>query len=109
MGKINLLVKYCLINQKKEYNIKGIYQNNIIKFKDDNVINIIDLKNNIMERIYDNQTIRFDFNNNICYIEADNIVLDLEIKVLEIKSLNDYFYVKYNIDNDYYEIEIKII
>ena len=34
MGKVNLNVKYCLINEEDEYNIKGIYQNNIIKFLD---------------------------------------------------------------------------
>ena len=42
MGKVNLNVKYCLINKEDEYNIKGIYQNNIIKFLDkDNKMSLL--------------------------------------------------------------------
>jgi len=109
MSKINLLVKYCLINEKKEYNIKGIYLNDKIKFNDIDCIMIIDLKNNVMERIYKNQVIKFNFNKKKCFIETDNLVLDIKIKLLDLVSLNNYFYVKYKIDNDSYEFEIKVI
>lgn len=51
MGKVNLYVKTCLINEINEYNIKGILQNNIIKYHDNDAKMIINMKNNTLERI----------------------------------------------------------
>ena len=34
MGKVNLYIKSCLISEKNEYNIKGILQDEIIKYQD---------------------------------------------------------------------------
>lgn len=107
--KVNLLVKSCLRNEKKEYNIKGIYQDNKIKFQESNTLMIIDLKNNVVERIKDEETIIFDFKNSDCIIKSKELNFNFQIKVLEIKVLKDYFYVNYKIENDDFKLEIKII
>ena len=111
MGKVNLYVKYCLINEEDEYNIKGIYQNNIIKFLDKDNKMIIDKTNNILTRITNNEKIEFDFLKNNCLITSlkDNIKVNLEIKVLELINEDNYFLVSYEIENNKFKLIIKII
>ena len=109
MGKINLLVKYCLRNEKVEYNIKGISRDNKFKFKDFDNIMILDLKYNTLERINNYRKIKFDFYNKLCFIEEDNYKLSFVIKVLKLINKDNNFYVKYKIENDFYEIDIKLI
>lgn len=69
----------------------------------------IDLKNITLERINENQEIKFNFKNNTCYIISDGLNLEINIEVLEKKVLNNYFYVYYKIENDYFKLEVKII
>jgi len=70
---------------------------------------IINLKKNSIDRISKNQKIFFDFNKSTCNIETDDLKLIFKIEVLELKKLNNYFYVCYLIENDNFELEIKII
>ena len=107
--KVNLLVKSCLRNEKKEYNIKGIYSNKVIKFIEDDTLMVIDLNNNTLERSKDDYKIKLDFKNNLATISQDNININIDINVLNIKVLDDYFYVKYKLEFDYFEFEISII
>lgn len=107
MGKVNLLVKYCLRNQEFEYNIKGIYQNNKIKYNDETGIVVIDLNNNILERYSNNEKIIFDFNNKKCYIDSLNVFFD--INVINFINEKNKFYVKYKLENDSFEIKIEIV
>lgn len=111
MGKVNLNVKYCLINKEDEYNIKGIYQNNIIKFLDKNNIMILDKINSILTRITNNEKIEFNFLKNTCLITdlKDNIKVNLEINVLELINKDNYFLVNYEIENNKFKLIIKII
>ena len=111
MGKVNLNVKYCLINKEDEYNIKGIYQNNIIKFLDKDNKMIIDKTNNILTRITNNEKIEFDFLKKTCLITdlKDNIKVNLEINVLELINKDNYFLVNYEIENNKFKLIIKII
>ena len=51
MGKVNLLVKYSLINQKVEYNIKGILIDQKLVFLDSSDKMIFDFRNLTFERI----------------------------------------------------------
>ena len=51
MGKVNLLVKYCLRNTKDEYNINGILIDNTLKFLDKDSKMILDFKTNTLKRI----------------------------------------------------------
>ena len=107
--KVNLLVKSCLRNEKKEYNIKGIYQDDKIKFKETNTLMVIDLKNNIIDRIKDKEIIKLDFINNNCNIISNNLTFNIPIKVLEIEVLKNNFKVSYEIENNSFKFEIKII
>lgn len=111
MGKVNLNVKYCLINKEDEYNIKGIYQNNIIKFLDKNNIMIIDKTNSILTRITNNEKIEFNFLKNTCLITdlKEKIKVNLEINVLELINEDNYFLVNYEIENNKFKLIIKII
>lgn len=111
MGKVNLNVKYCLINKEDEYNIKGIYQNNIIKFLDKNNRMIIDKTNSILTRITNNEKIEFNFLKNTCLITdlKEKIKVNLEINVLELINEDNYFLVNYEIENNKFKLIIKII
>ena len=111
MGKVNLNVKYCLINKEDEYNIKGIYQNNIIKFFDKDNKMIIDKTNSIITRITNNEKIEYNLLKNTCLIIdlKDNIKVNLEINVLELINEHNYFLVNYEIENNKFKLIIKII
>ncbi len=109
MGKVNLLVKYCLINESMEYNIKGIYQNNKLIFKDLENTMILDLKGNVLERKKDNKTIVLDFNKKNGIIIDNSYKLNIDIDVIELKNKKNNFYVKYKIEDNSFEIEINIL
>ena len=111
MGKVNLLVKYCLINKENEYNIKGILINKELKFLDNNNIMILNLGNNTLKRITKDSKILFDFNKNECIILDDkNNTISFNINVLEFIKNDNYFYVKYCIvQEEVFEIMIKIL
>lgn len=106
--KVNLLVKTCLRNEKKEYNIKGIYNNDKLKYKDEDALMIIDFKNKRIERENNNYKIIFDFINKISYIEESELKFNLELDVIDVDIKGNYFKVKYKIENDYFELEINI-
>ena len=106
MAKVNLFIEYCLRKEKIEYNIKGIYKDNKIKYKDDKSIIVINLNNNILEKYQNENKIVFDFNNQKCYL--DNYNIDLNIDVIKIINDENIFYVHYKIENDSFEIKIKI-
>ena len=111
MGKVNLLVKYCLRNTNNEYNIKGIFINDsILKFKNKDSKMLLDKKNLILERDTKDLKLTFDFKNNICYLYEKNshIKFDLVINILELINKDNYFRVKYKIENDLYQISIEI-
>ncbi len=108
MGKVNLYIKYCLRNEKIEYNIKGILQDNKLKYKDNDSTMIIDLKNKTLNRIKDNQEYLFDFINSKCYINYNNTSILLPINVIKYEFNNNIF-VKYQIENDNFEIKIQIM
>ena len=109
--KVNLLVKYCLINKKMEYNIKGILFDKKIKFMEDNSFMIINIKDNIIERKKNTEEIVLDFNNSVCKIldKESNNKLSFDIEVLSVINFENYFNVKYRIQNDDFEFEIKIV
>ena len=98
MGKVNLYIKYCLRNEKNEYNIKGILQDNKLKYKDDDSIMIFDLKNKKLNRIKDNQEYLFDFVNSNCYINYNNTNILLPINVIKNEIDNNNIVVKYQIE-----------
>ena len=106
MGKIKLLVKYCLGKEKNEYNIKGIYQNNKIKFKDFDNIMIIDLNLDTLERISNIQEIKFNFIKKLCFIKRDNYSFDFEFELIKLEKNDKCFYVKYKISDEIYEFKL---
>ena len=110
MGKVNLLVKYCLRNDINEYNIKGIFINNQIKFMDKDSKMLLDKKQNILIRDTNELEIKFDFSNKKCFIKekSSNINIDFDINILELINLDSSFKVKYKIQDDEYLIYIKI-
>ena len=109
MGKVNLYIKSCLINEEMEYNIKGILQDNKIKYQDKDAKMIIDMNNNILERIKKEERYLFDFNNNICITKTSKFEVSIPIKVLKCNNKNNMFFVKYQIENNLYEYKINIL
>ncbi len=109
MGKVNLLVKYCLRNEKVEYNIKGILIDNKIKFKDSSYTMILDFNHNTLERSNKDSKIIFDFKKEMCFIVEETYNVEFKILVIDLIINKNYFYVKYQIEKDLFEIEIKLI
>lgn len=111
MGKVNLLVKYCLINREVEYNIKGILINNQIKFLDNENKMILDLSYNTLKRITNSEEIVFDFLNKNCQVfdKTSNNKISFQIEVISLENINNYFYVKYKIEEDLFEVKIRIM
>ena len=107
MGKVNLKIKYCLENKDYEYNIKGIYYNNILKYYDNSKM-ILDYEHNILTRITNNEEISFNFLTKTCIITDNktNRKINFDIEVLDLKNYDNYFLVIYKIDNNLYKIEI---
>lgn len=108
MGKINLNVKYCLENKDYEYNIKGIYQNNIIKYFADSKM-LLDKEKSILTRITSNEEIVFDFFNSNCLITdlKTKQKVGFKINVLSLVNKENYFLVLYEIESKF-KIEINI-
>ena len=112
MGKVNLLVKYCLINEKSEYNIKGILVNDVIKYLDGENMMFLYLKENKLKRETKDSEILFDFNKGTCNIrnKQDNNLIDFKIIVQELKNDNNNFYVKYKIiEDEVFEVFISFL
>ena len=70
---------------------------------------VIDLKNKCLQRIKKDSEIKIDFINEVCIVIENNLKLNFKIEVLKINIKDNNFLVKYKIENDYFEIEIKII
>ena len=109
MGKVNLFIKNCLRKEKEEYNIKGIYLNNKIKYIYNKDIFIIDFNNCILEKRNDNKKIILNFKQKECFIYYDYLYTKFMIDVIIFKILNNSFYVKYKIDNDIYEYKLSYV
>lgn len=107
MGKVNLFIKYCLINHKMEYNIYGILIDNKLKFKNLDSTMILNLELNILEKISKDRKIIFDFKKKICIIIEKEQKFSLALNVLKLVNKGNFFYVMYKIE-DIYEIEINI-
>ena len=111
MGKVNLLVKCCLINGNFEYNIKGILRNNELIFTFENSKMHLNLVSNVLEKETKGTLVILDFNNSKCLyiLKENNKKLEIPIEVLELENIDNLFKVKYkNIDNTFLLI-IKII
>lgn len=112
MGKINLLVKYCLTNKEVEYNIKGILSDNKIKFLENDIKMILDIQKCLLKRITLTEEIIFDFLEKTCFIKDKNSNNFFKFNILVENLINNknYFYVKYkNLENEYLEMIVKII
>ncbi|MBQ8891858.1 MAG: hypothetical protein IJ068_03225 [Bacilli bacterium] len=70
---------------------------------------IIDLKNKTINRVKDNLELELDFNNNICNVVSDGLKFKFNIDVVELDIHENNFLVKYKVESDYFEIEIKMI
>ena len=96
--KINYFLKTN--NEIIEKKLNGIYHDNIITFKDNNVITSILLNNNILKRESNDYIINIDLNNISCkyYFKKENKYIDFDI------HLNNYTKDDNSIHIDYYII-----
>ncbi len=111
MGKVDLLVKYCLITEKNEYNIKGIFtKDKKIKFIDKDSKMLLDKKKLILIRETNDLKITFNFEKSIVFIyeKTNHINFNFAINILELENKDDYFLVKYQISDNKYQISIQI-
>lgn len=109
MSKINIetILKQ---NNKTEINIKttGILQEDKIKYKENNIINILDIKNETLKRKNKDYEIIIDFKNETIINNYNNHELKLKIKVKTKKIEQNKINLEYIIidTNDIFEYEI---
>jgi len=109
MSKINIetILKQ---NKKTEINIKttGILQDDKIKYKENNIINILDIKNETLKRKNKDYEIIIDFKNEKIINNYNNNELKLKIKVKTKKIEQNKINLEYIIidTNDIFEYEI---
>ena len=109
MSKINIetILKQ---NKKKEINIKitGILQDDKIKYKENNIINILDIKNETLKRKNKDYEIIIDFKNETIINNYNNHKIKLKIKEKIKKIEQNKINIEYIIidTNDIFEYEI---
>ena len=109
MSKINIetILKQ---NNKTEINIKttGILQEDKIKYKENNIINILDIKNETLKRKNKDYEIIIDFKNETIINNYNNNELKLKIKEKIKKIEQNKINIEYIIidTNDIFEYEI---
>ena len=84
---------------------QGILQDNKIKYKEDKVINILDIKEEILKRKSDNYHLIIDFKNQIIKTEY----LDIKIRIIKKEIKQNKIKIKYKMigAKDIFEYEIK--
>ena len=109
MSKINIEI-ILKQNKKTELSIKtlGILQDDKIKYKENNIINILDIKNETLKRKNKDYEIIIDFKNEIITNNYNNNELKLKIKVKNKKIEQNKINIEYIIidTEDIFEYEI---
>ena len=106
MSKINI-ESSLKKNNIENINLKtqGILQDNKIKYKEDNVMNILNIKEEILKRKSDNYDLIIDFKNQIIKTEY----LDIKIRIIEKEIKQNKIKIKYKMIDakDIFEYKIK--
>lgn len=109
MSKINIEI-ILKQNKKTELSIKtlGILQDDKIKYKENNIINVLDIKNETLKRKNKDYEIIIDFKNEIITNNYNNNELKLKIKVKNKKIEQNKINIEYIIidTKDIFEYEI---
>ena len=109
MSKINIEI-ILKQNKKTELSIKtlGILQDDKIKYKENNIINVLDIKNETLKRKNKDYEIIIDFKNEIITNNYNNHELKLKIKVKNKKIEQNKINIEYIIidTKDIFEYEI---
>ncbi len=109
MSKINIEI-ILKQNKKTELSIKtlGILQDDKIKYKENNIINVLDIKNKTLKRKNKDYEIIIDFKNEIITNNYNNNELKLKIKVKNKKIEQNKINIEYIIidTKDIFEYEI---
>lgn len=98
--KINYFLKTD--NEIIEKKLNGIYHDNIITFKDNNVITSILLNNNILKRESNDYIININLNNISCkyYFKKENKYIDFGIHLNNYTKDDNSIYIDYDIIYD---------
>ena len=103
MSKINIEISLKK-NNIEELNLKtnGIIQDERIKYKEDKIINIFDIKEEKLERKTKEYNLIIDFKNEEIITEY----LELKINIIEKKKENNKIIIKYKMEKDIFEYEL---
>jgi len=102
MSKINIESKLLNKTTNEIYNIntKAIKDDDILKFYDNDILNIIDIKNNLIERKNNEYNIKLDFNNEKGIYILNNFSFDFDIKINNLDKGKNYIEIDYIIYMD---------
>ncbi len=102
MSKISVKTKLLNKTTNDIYDVetKAIKDNSIIKFYDDEILNVFDLENSCFERRNKEYTIKIDFKNNNGIYKLNNFSFDFEVKVKKLTKNDNYIEIDYIIYMD---------
>ena len=103
MSKINIETSLKK-NNIDDINLKtqGILQDGRIKYKEDKVMNILDIEKEILERKTEEYKLSIDFKNKKLITEY----LELNLSIIEKQKEQNKIKMKYKIEEDIFEYEI---
>ena len=103
MSKTRIKVEIINDGDSKKYETSAIIQDNILKYTENKLTKVIyNYEDNTLLRENDKIKMHFSFNNNKGLIEIKELkrIIDLNLKVHEIKINNNDILIHYEIDKD---------
>lgn len=98
MSKTRLKVSLTHNNKKiisDSYN--GVLIDKIIKYKDEQTSNILDLEKNILKRINKDYQITLNFNEQKGIYNYQNMEIPIELKIIKTINTENRYYIKYEL------------
>lgn len=109
MPKIKINVKLCNKEEKREWNVVGIIQEKILKYKEDDTIVTLDYEKHILNR--DNKELKMVYNfkkkQGTITIKENNQIIEIPIETKNIKRKGNDIRIEYQIEDEVFIYQVK--
>ena len=109
MPKIKINVKLCNKEEKREWNVVGIIQEKILKYKEDDTIVTLDYEKHILKR--DNKELKMVYNfkkkQGKITIKENNQIIEIPIETKNIKRKGNDIRIEYQIEDEVFIYQVK--
>ena len=109
MPKIKINVNLCNKEEKREWNVVGIIQEKILKYKEDDTIVTLDYEKHILKR--DNKELKMVYNfkkkQGTITIKENNQIIEIPIETKNIKRKGNDIRIEYQIEDEVFIYQVK--